>query len=95
MHIQVLWTLRILQTISKTAPPKPPDPPRDPYRDCSVYIENACGSSRYGKYEFDELVDLGELEKNSVDDYFTNYLHIKDSLLTSLWNEKRLILNRV
>ena len=41
------------------APPEPPDP----YRNCCLYVKTVCGPSRYGKYEYDELVELAELEK--------------------------------
>ena len=75
-------------------PPKPPDPP-DPYRDCCLYEKNICRSRKIGRVSHEDLFVLASVEKNSVDDYFTENLHMKDSLLITQWNEKTLIENRL
>ena len=69
----------------------PPDPP-DPYKDCCFYEKNVCGSWKHCRVLQEGLVSLGEVEKNTLDDFFRYHLHSKES--PSEWNEKKLIENR-
>ena len=70
----------------------PPDPP-DPYKDCCFYAKNVCGSWKHGRVLLEGLINLIEIEKNTLDDFFRNNLHSKE-WKNCQWNEKKLIENR-
>ena len=56
-----------------------------------------CGSWKNGRDLQEGLEDIANIEKNSVDDYLRNNLHLRltDSLLFAQWNKKLLIENRI